>query len=287
MSKVSVFLKIVFACVFLLSFSPALAKKKTKLSYGDTIALSSANLINRYKTVGQFVKVFRPHMNGRDYHTLKKTLTAQNISMKDKLPKVKAQGSKILINGAGYIEIKNSKLMVINGHKFRGSEEDISKRFRSIYSKLSKKKKTRVSIMNILVPEAHAFGDLMGIVSLFGAGLGGYYFGPKLGVKKSTGALLGVGGLYLATELWQSFKKGDITCTDDGRYQQRSKGRNMWFMAMKEQTIIDSAKIREAGLAEACTKNNAAALEEWAKVGRLNTPSPVINSEPSTAIYGE
>jgi len=268
--------------------SPVYAKKNVKkITYSQTAALASANLIGRYKTVGQFLRVFKPHMNAGEYRNFKKILAVKNISMFDKIPKVKAAGNKIFIaNGGGVIEIKNAKTFIINGHKFNGSKESLATRFEAIHSKLSKNKKTKVSLLNLLVPEAQAFGDLMGIVSIVGAGLGGYYLGPKLGVKNSTGALLGVGGLYLATELWQSFKSGDVTCTDDGRYQVRKKGRNMWFMAMSEQSIISSAKVREAGLSENCTSNNAKALSEWGSVDRLQAPVSETTSS-SSAIYGE
>lgn len=279
--------------VFALTFAfPGHTKSNKKtLSYGETVALSTANLIGRHKTVGEFIRVFKPHMKAGEYRNFKKALASKNIAMSDKIPKVKAKGNKIYIaSGGGVIEIKNETTFAINGHKFEGSKKDITSRFESVYANLSKtkKEKKKISLMSFVVPEAHAFGNLMGIVSIFGAGLGGYYLGPKLGVKNSTGALLGVGGIYLATELWQSFKNGQITCTRDGQYQRRSKERNMWFMAMSEQTIISSDKIAEAGLGETCTRANAEALKAWSEQDRLQTPAPAPSTAaPSSAIYGE
>lgn len=146
-------------------------------------------------------------------------------------------------------------------------------------------------MMNLIVPEAHAFGNMLGALAILGAGMGGYHYGPKLlGVGGLTGALLGVGGVYLATELWQTFKSGDVTCSKDGKYQQRSKARNSWFMAMEEQTVISSDKVAEAGLSENCTDNNAAALKAWGEQDRLRIPAattPVETAAPSSAIYGE
>ena len=121
--------------------------------------------------------------------------------------------------------------MIVNGFKFRKSRGTLYSQTNLIIQKLESRKKASL-IHQLFFPKAYALDTASGMLTAIAAGAVGALGGEKFfGLNKWVGGAIGVGAVYLVAELVQSNKDGKVSCTNDGRYQIRSKDRNEILMA--------------------------------------------------------
>lgn len=268
------------------AFSKGVKKSSSVPSYGRDVAKSVSILLKRSKNLDSFLNTLKGQYTPKELRDAKKLLLKRGYSLKDKLPDSKLVGSKVVFDKSNYVDFINSSLLVANGLKIRKSNEKLDKKIENILNQLEKKKATSF-LHDLFFPKAHAFDVFTGLVASVAGGAAGYWAGPALlGISGIVGVGLGVGAVYLFSEIMQTFKDGHVTCTDGGNYQLQEKGRNGLLMAKAKYSQVSQAVLAEADLPSKCTVNDAKRLKAFLKSGNRSVNSRddnIRNTEDSAS----
>lgn len=272
------------------AFSKEAEQKTLNLpDYGKDVAKSVDVLLKRSKNMEGFLKNLEGQYSTKEVRDAKKLLLKRGYSQKDKIPSFKRVGSRIVFDSQNFVDFVGPSLLVANGIKVRSSKEKLDQKILNVLDQLEKKDSSSTSFLhNLFFPKAHAFGTLTGIIAAVAGGAAGSWAGPEyLGTSRVMGGALGVGAVYLVTELFQSSKDGEVSCTPNGNYQVRNKERNGIFMASAEFSRVTSSTLAAARLPNTCTENRAAQLQRALETGNIdrNAASPTNeNSAGSSSI---
>jgi len=168
--------------------------------------------------------------------------------------------------------IISPELIVVNGIKIRRSKKDLYESVVAVKNALEKRDVISF-FYELIFPRAHALNTMQGLVVALAGGAVGSMAGDRFfGLNRWVGAGIGVGAVYLVTELIQSNREGDVTCSASGDYQIRSKGRNGLLMATAEYTTVSEPTLTAMGLPTTCTDSRAAQVQAALSSGQIGAP---------------
>lgn len=261
-----------FSVCLTLAVPASLAAPKKKFPpTTHLLAQQTAKVVNNSKTVGQFLKNLELHITEEQMQNAKRLLSSMGINESQEFPTLKVDGKKVYFDKNNYMIYHDEKTVVINGQKFTKAKDS----FDVALEKLKKKLDRRSSGHFALIPEAHAFGFLGGLITLLGAGALGYFVGPMLGIGAGWGIAAGVGLAYAGTWLYQSAKEGEVSC-DQGFYVIRKKQADDWGLGSSTKEEIPPDYLRQVfgGQIPPCTSATASAVQNAIKNWGSGTPNP-------------
>ena len=266
-----------------LSFAAKSSQKIEVNEYGKDVAKSVSLLLKNSKNMKSFMGNFKGYYSSNDIRNTSKFLLSKGVSQKSKIPSFARKGSKIVFNKNNYIDFISQNLIIVNGIKVRRSKGNYRSNVASIVNKMEAMQKLSF-FQSLFISEVHALSSMQGIIAAIGGGAVGALAGERyLGWSRLQGAALGVGAVYLLAEITQSSRDGDVSCTPNGNYEIRSKGRGALFMASAEYSRVSASTLSAANLPSTCTENRAAELQAMLGSGDIGR-SPVI--EPDTGTSG-
>ena len=198
------------------------ANKGKELEYSPEITAEySAEFFNDMKTVGEFMKFMAMHVPEQEMKNLEGQYQKMGINKDTAIPVVRFEKNKIFFdknNFTDFIEIKDSKTIIINGYVFKQNKKPYDVNVQEIYKTLSGKKSA-----SLFIEEAHALGGLgIALLAIGGGALIGSFLGPSLfGTTAGEGALGGgviggIGALLLGGNLFG--RREQLHCHNGGYY---------------------------------------------------------------------
>ena len=229
--------------------------------FGKDVAKSTSILLRNSRNLNGFLNSLKPFYTPKDIRKARRLLQENGISYKTKMPSFKVSGSKIIFDKENYIDFISPSLLIANGHKIRMEKLSLNQSVAKIVKIFNRPKKTSF-VHDLVFPKAYALNTMQGLIVGVAAGATGAYLGESwFGWDKWIGAAVGVGVVYLLSELMQSNKDGEVSCSSGGGYQIRKKGRNALFMAAAEYDDVPESQLTAAGLPATCDPSRAARLQ--------------------------
>jgi len=283
------FLLVILSSILFVEFSFAAqsAEKSKQIQpreYGSDVAKSVSVLLKNGKNLKGFLGSLNGYYTAKDIRKTSRMLQAKGISQKSKIPSFKLDGSKIIFDKRNYVDFISPNLVIVNGLKVRRGKGDLHTEVNNLVERLENRQKVSF-IYQLFFPKAHALDTIQGLLAAVAGGAVGALGGERyLGLNRWVGGAIGVGAVYLVTELVQSNRDGEVSCTADGYYQVRSKGRNGIFMATAEYTTVPTSTLTSLGFDyDNCTTNRAAQLESV--LGGASTGTVDNSSGTSGALF--
>jgi len=278
------FLLIVLCSLFTaeLSFAAKNSKQIEVSEYGKDVAKSVSLLLKNSKNVKSFMGNFKGYYSSNDIRNTSKLLLSKGVSQKSKIPSFVRKGSRIVFNKTNYIDFISQNLIVVNGLKVRKSQGNYQLNVASIIKNMEATQKLSF-FQRLFFSEAQALTSMQGVIAAIAGGAVGALGGERyLGLTQVQGAALGVGAVYLLAEITQSSRDGDVSCTPNGNYEIRAKGRGALFMASAEYSRVSASTLSAANLPATCTENRAEELQARLGSGDIGS-SPVIETNTGTS----
>jgi len=272
-----------YLIIFFSLNSFAASKKNMNSSskvYGEQVAKSTSILLKDSKTIKSFINKLNGYYSSKDLKRVRKKLLINDISMKSKLPAHTLKGSKIIFDRNNYIDFISPEILIFNGIKLKKTKHDFSKNLNLVLLRL-KQKQNLSWFEKLFFSKAYAMNTMQGLIAAVAAGSVGAVSGERFfGWNRWTGGALGVGAVYLLTELIQSRRNGEVSCSLQGQYRIRNKSRNGLLMATADYEVVPEATLTAAGLPTRCTSSRAAELS--GSLGRdVESPTSTDSSSGS------
>lgn len=204
-----------FFIISLLFIIPAAFGVSKPTFSAELAAEYTGKSLNEMGTVDELLKMVEKHVPQDQYERAVSSLSKMQIEKKMKIPNVKVEGNKIYFDKNNYIMIQDSQIMVINGFVFKKSSKPYDTLTLDIFETLSAKK-----VSSILIPSAHAFSFLLGMLAIAGATMVGSFMSPAWG-QMAPNPYGNIASMYMAQQLFSGNRSQSIYCGPNGQYMRR------------------------------------------------------------------
>lgn len=219
-----------------------------------TTAKSVALFLNSIRSFNQLIELTSKFLPPEDSEGIRKQFKRLNIDLNQKIPIVRAVGSKLVFKDfRGEVQLNEDMNLIIRGRTYNPrSQADISDQVKKFIDDLSS---TSTSKINILINQAEAATLVDKSVAI--AGMAAVYFSSIAalnwaGATFSLGVGFGMVGLpliafggmiWLGKEIYETVRDGEVDCHGKN-FQVRKKSRALMLIPANEASTIDSNVVK-------------------------------------------